>query len=80
MTEAIFCGTQEQWNAIAISQQNECLTNADLQLHDYKNGNCIYTIDRSAADVNGDGKVNLQDALLLLKRANGNKDPFPAEK
>ena len=26
------------------------------------------------------GKVNLKDASLILKRANGNKDPCPAEK
>ena len=36
--------------------------------------------DRTAADVTGDGKVNLADAIRILKRANGNKDPFPAEK
>jgi hypothetical protein len=36
----IYCGTQEQWDAIAKGANNENLTNAPLQFHNYENYMC----------------------------------------
>ena len=49
LTEVIYCGTQAQWDAIEIGSNNEPLTNATLQFHDYEN--CICTICGSAISV-----------------------------
>ena len=40
LSEVIYCGTQEQWDAIEIGGDNECLTNANLQLHNMEDGVC----------------------------------------
>ena len=40
LTNVIYCGTQEQWDAIEIGNDNEDLTDATLQFHNYENGSC----------------------------------------
>jgi hypothetical protein len=40
LTKVIYCGTEEQWNAIAISGGNDALLNAELQFHDFVDGVC----------------------------------------
>ncbi|MBR4017758.1 MAG: leucine-rich repeat domain-containing protein, partial [Oscillospiraceae bacterium] len=48
LTKVIYCGTQEQWNAISVGDGNNSLTDATLQFHDYQNGVCTIC---SASDV-----------------------------
>lgn len=40
LTNVIYCGTQEQWDAIEIGSSNTYLTNATVKFHNYVNGNC----------------------------------------
>ena len=40
LSTIIYCGTQEQWDAIDVGGWNEPLTNATLQFHNYENGAC----------------------------------------
>ena len=40
LTNVIYCGTEEQWNAVTIGSNNEYLTNAQRQYHDYADGVC----------------------------------------
>ena len=40
LTSVIYCGTQKQWNSLSIGSDNEALTNAALQFHNYENGIC----------------------------------------
>ena len=42
LTSVIYCGTQEQWDAITIGESNTYLTNAILRLHNYEN--CVCTV------------------------------------
>ena len=40
LDKVIYCGTEEQWNAIAISSDNHMLSWATQQFHNYENGSC----------------------------------------
>ena len=40
LNKVIYCGTQEQWNAISLGEGNEDLTAAVIQFHSYENSIC----------------------------------------
>ncbi len=40
LTSVVYCGTQEQWDAITMGEMNEPLTNATLQFHNFEGGDC----------------------------------------
>jgi hypothetical protein len=79
LTKVIYCGTQEQWDAIVIEDHNESLTGATLQLHDYENGVC--TICRHCSyitgDIDGNGVINQDDAVYLLLHTMFGENRFP---
>ena len=59
-----FAGTQEEWNAIAISNYNEPVTAAEIHFSsapDTSGGTVLY------GDVNADGEVSIADVLCLNK-------------
>lgn len=40
LTQVTYCGTEEQWNAVTISDGNAALLEAELQYHDFEDGIC----------------------------------------
>ena len=40
LKSVIYCGTQDQWNAVTVGWGNDDLAAAALQFHDYQNGVC----------------------------------------
>ena len=71
----VYCGTQAQWDAVekANSCDDDLLGEAVLQFHNYENGVCSICNQGTSVlgDANGDGKVNLRDAIQVLQASNG---------
>lgn len=66
LQEVFYCGTQEQWESIQIiASYNEALLNANIRY------NVAYGVP---GDVNGDGEINDDDALYLLRHTLFAKD------
>lgn len=65
LANVFYCGTQEQWDAMIISGGNEALLNANIRY------NVGYGVP---GDVNGDGEINDDDALYLLRHTLFAKD------
>ena len=68
LTSVTYCGTQEQWDAIEISEYNDPIISATLQFHNIENDVCtICGFGKDIpGDMNADGKMNYQDAVYLL--------------
>ena len=81
LNNVIYCGTQEQWDAISIGDNNETLTNAALQYHDYVGGVCTSCghVLAEAMDLNGDGKISAFDAQILAEAKAGLRELTDAQ-
>lgn len=68
LSSVTFCGTEEQWNAVTIAEGNEVLSGVTVEFHKYVNGVCSICQHSNfdAGDINGDQKVDHNDAIYLL--------------
>ena len=74
LTDVYYSGTEEQWNAISIDDDNDCLSSAAFNYnheHSYENGVCTECGASDTAiilgDLNGDKKVDISDLIRLKK-------------
>ena len=81
LAKVIYCGTQEQWDAISVGESNLPLASAALQLHDYENGICTICqhCNYIAGDINGDNVVDQKDAIYLLLYSWYGEEFYPME-
>jgi hypothetical protein len=64
LTDVYYTGTEEQWKAILVGAENDSLLNARIH----------YNYDSSvvaAGDANGDGVIDIKDAVLLAQHLAG---------
>ncbi len=71
LTDVYYNGTQEQWDAIAIGDENEPLLNATLHF--------VKEQESRAGDLNADGKTNSTDALIVLYYKVGRMELTPEQ-
>ena len=75
LTDVYYSGTEEQWNAISIDDDNDCIASLTINYnheHSYENGVCTEcgASDGTATilgDLNGDKKVDISDLIRLKK-------------
>lgn len=67
LSTVIFCGTQNEWNAVSKGNSNTPLTGATLQLHKYVNGSCVICqpAEFIYGDSNGDRSIDGRDVITL---------------
>lgn len=61
LTDVYYGGTEEEWNAVEIEDDNDCLLNANI--HFGKEPTMEYT----PGDVNGDNKIDVKDVVLIRR-------------
>ncbi len=71
LTDVYYGGSEDDWNAIRIGEENECLTSATIHYN-----SVIDTTDTddepaspaaTPGDLNGDGEVNASDLTILAR-------------
>jgi len=79
LKNVIYCGAQEEWDAIEIGRYNENLTNATLQFHSYENGICGICGQKElvAGEVDGVEGVTYNDAVYLLLHTLFGEEQYP---
>lgn len=67
LSTVIFCGTQNEWNAVSKGNFNTSLTGTTLQFHKYANGSCVIcqSTEFIYGDSNGDGSIDGRDVITL---------------
>ncbi|MBR6616750.1 MAG: leucine-rich repeat protein [Oscillospiraceae bacterium] len=63
LTDVYYSGTEEDWKAITIADENEILLNATIHFAESEKPSV------TPGDLNGDGMVNANDAALILMYA-----------
>jgi len=72
LTQVVFCGTEDQWKALSIGDNNAPLTSASLSYHDFQSGICSLCGAENAVrirlteDTRYDGYVLTGDLYLDL--------------
>ncbi len=51
LTQVVYCGTEEQWNALSIGDNNGPLTAASLSYHDFREGVCTLCGEESTVRI-----------------------------
>ncbi|MCD8390066.1 MAG: leucine-rich repeat protein, partial [Oscillospiraceae bacterium] len=61
LTDVYYSGSEEDWNAIEIGTENDCLLNATIAYDSGSEGST------TPGDLNGDGEVNASDLTILAR-------------
>lgn len=83
LSNIVYCGTSEQWDAIAVGDGNDLLDSVTLEFHRFENGICEFCQKRehNVSDILGDldnnGTVDYKDAVYLLLHTMFEEDAYP---
>lgn len=83
LSNIVYCGSDEQWDAITVADGNDLLDDVTLEFHRYENGICEVCQEREhkVSDILGDIDVNntvdYNDAVYLLLHTIFDEEAYP---